>query len=204
MVTMVAATGSVAGAKAAPPVNATNNTATCTGLKGTAKFSPPISETETVGATEVTTISAKLTDCTSNLTGLTVKDGTVKGSFSDAITSANGCASLLGSNSESGTLSTKWTTTPKLSSGDSVVTVHSVQGGVAPDGTNAEFQIPGSSPDSGTGSFSGTDSGASGSTAAQTKQTVTALGKSCAGKGIKTLTIAPVTGSGAPVAAFFG
>ena len=203
MVTAIG-TGTIAGAKAAPPVNVTNNTATCTGLKGTAKFSPPISENETVGATETTTIKAKLTGCTSNATGLTVKSGTVTGSFSDTITSANGCASLLGSNSEAGTLSTKWTTTPKLSSGNSVVTVHSVQGGVAPNGTNAEFQIPGSVADSATGSFSGTNSGASGSTAAQTKQTVTVLGKSCAGKGIKSLTIVPVTGSGAPVAAFFG
>ncbi len=203
-VSMIAATGTIAGASA-PTINATTNTATCTGLKGTAKFSPPISENETVGATEVTTIKAKLTGCTSNATGLTVKDGTVKGSFSDTITSANGCASLLGSNTESGTLTTKWSTTPKLSSGSSVVTIHSVQGGVAPDGTNAEFQIPGSTPDSATGSFQGTDSGASGSTAAQSKQTVTALGKSCAGKsGIKSLSLVPVTGSGAPVAAFFG
>ncbi len=203
-VSMVAATGTIAGAKA-PTVNATNNTATCTGLKGTAKFKPAISENETVGATEVTTIAAKLTGCTSNATGLTVKGGSVKGSFSDTITSANGCASLLGSNTEAGTLTTKWTTTPKLSSGSSVVTVHSVQGGVAPDGTNAEFQIPGTVADSATGSFSGTDSGASGTTAAQSKQTVTALGKSCAGKsGIKGISLEPVTGSGAPVAAFFG
>jgi hypothetical protein len=86
-----------------------------------------------------------------------------------------------------------------------VVTVHSVQGGVAPDGTNAEFQIPGTVADSATGSFSGTNSGASGTTAAQSKQTVTALGKSCAGKsGIKGISLEPVTGSGAPVAAFFG
>jgi hypothetical protein len=145
-----------------------------------------------------------LTGCTSNATGLTVKGGSAKGSFSDTITSANGCASLLGSNTEAGTLTTKWTTTPKLSSGASVVTVHSVQGGVDPDGTNAEFQIPGSVADSAR-SFSGTDHGASDTTPAQTTQTVIALGKSCAGKsGIKSITIVPVIGSGAPAAAFFG
>jgi hypothetical protein len=31
---IIAATGGVAQAKAAPPVNATNNTATCTGISG--------------------------------------------------------------------------------------------------------------------------------------------------------------------------
>lgn len=202
-VSMIAATGTIASASA-PKINATNNTVTCTGLKGTAKFSPPITENQTVGATETTKVAAKLTGCTSNATGLTVKGGAVKGSFSNTITSANGCASLLGSNTENGTLTTKWTTSPALSSGNSVVTIKSVQGGVAPDGTNAEFQIPGSIPDSGTGSFQGTNGGATDSTAAQSTETVTVLGKDCAGKGIKELKIVPVSGSGAPVAAFFG
>jgi hypothetical protein len=201
---LVVATGASAGAAKPPPVNATTNTATCTTVKGDAKFSPPISENETVGGTETVTIKAKLSGCTSNATGLTIKGGSVAGSFSSTITSANGCVSLLGSNSESGTLTTKWKTTPALSSGDSVVTVNSVQGGVAPNGTNAEFQIPGTVPDSATGSFSGTDSGASGSTTAQSTSTVSQLSTDCGKKGIKELKLEPVAEASPPPAAFFG
>jgi hypothetical protein len=201
---IIAATGSVASAKAPPPVNVTTNTATCTGISGSVKFNPPISQNQTVGATETITVKAKVSDCTSNYSGLTVKDGTVTGTFTSPITSMSGCAALFGNTNVTGSLSTKWTTTPKLSSGNSDVTVNSVQGGVAPDGTNAEFEIPGTTPDSATGSFSGTDNGASGSTAAQSKQTTAALGKDCDGKGIKSLTLAPVSGTGAPTAAFYG
>ena len=162
---LVTATGGLAGAKAAPPINATTNTVTCTGVAGSAKFSPPLTTNEGAG-NETTTIKAKLSGCTSNATGLSVTGGSVSGSFSATHTAGtNGCASLAGSSSESGVLTVKWKTTPKLSSGNSEVTVSSVDGGLGSDG-NATFTIPGSTPDSGTGSFSGTDHGASDSTTA--------------------------------------
>jgi hypothetical protein len=157
-----------------------------------------------VGGTETITVKAKVAGCTTNAAGVALKDGVVSGTFTSPITSTNGCAALFGNSNVTGTLTTKWSAKPKLSSGNSVVTVNSVQGGVAPDGTNAEFEIPGTSPDSGTGSFSGTDNGASGATAAQSKQTTTALGTDCGKKGIKSLTLEPVSGAGAPTAAYYG
>jgi hypothetical protein len=186
---LVAATGGMASAKAAPPINATSNTVTCTGVSGSAKFSPALTTNEAAG-TEKTTIKAKLTGCTSNATGLAVASGGVSGSFSSTHTAGtNGCASLAGSSTESGVLTVKWKTTPKLSSGNSSVTVSSVSGGIGSDG-NATFTIPGSTPDSGTGSFSGTDHGASDSTTAQTTTSASSILSSCEGKkGLKAIGI---------------
>jgi hypothetical protein len=198
---LVTATGGLAGAKAAPPINATNNTVTCTGVSGSAKFNPPLKTSEAAG-NETTTIKAKLSGCTSNATGLSVASGSVSGSFSSSHTAGtNGCASLAGSSSESGVLTVKWKTTPKLSSGNSAVTVSSVNGGLGSDG-NATFTIPGSTPDSGTGSFSGNDHGASDSTTAQTTTSAASILSTCEGKkGLKSIGIeSPQSGS----AAFLG
>ncbi len=187
-VSVVAATGSMAGA-GAPKIDATHNTVTCTGVSGTVKFSPPITTNESAG-TETTSIKATLTGCTSNATGLTVLSGSAKGSISSTHTAGtNGCTALAGNNTENGTLTTKWKSSPKLSSGSSVVTVHSVMGSIGSNG-NATFHIPGSTPSSGTGSFSGTDNGASDATSAQTTTSASSILATCeTAKGLKSIGI---------------
>jgi hypothetical protein len=198
---LVAATGGMASAKAAPPINATTNTVTCTGVAGSAKFNPPLKTSEAAG-NETTSIKASLTGCTSNAAGLTVTSAKVSGSFSSSHTAGtNGCASLAGSSTESGVLTVTWKTSPKLSSGASSVTVNSVSGGIGSDG-NATFTIPGSTPDSGSGSFSGTDHGASDTTTAQTTTSATSILSTCEGKkGLKSIGIeSPQSGN----AAFLG
>jgi hypothetical protein len=164
---VTAATGRSASAGAPPMVNATDYTVSCQAVNGSAMFSPTVTSSEPAGTT-VATIKVKLSDCTSDTTGLTVTSGSVSGSLSDTHGAEDGCTSLVGPPGDpslitvTGTLTTKWKTSPRLSSGNSVTTVHSVEGSVAGDGL-VRFDIPGSggAANSGTGSFSGTDGGAS-------------------------------------------
>lgn len=196
------ATASVASAGGST-VNATNDTATCTTVSGSAKFSPPISTSEAAGST-TTTVKATLGSCTTNAVGLTITSGKTSGSFTSNPHSAgtNGCTALAGATPESGSLSTKWKTSPKLSSGNSVMNVTQVYGTIAGDG-NAEFEIPGpGGTASGSGSFQGTNGGASDSSNAESTVPATTLLSTCEGKkGLKGFDFTTPT-SGGPAANF--
>jgi hypothetical protein len=182
---MIAATGGVANAAG---INAKMNTVTCTGITGTAKFSPTVTKSEPAGTTK-TTITATLSGCTSNATGLTVKSGKVTGTLSDKHVAEDGCTGLAGSIPAVGKLTTKWTTTPTLTSGNSVISVKSLTGGVGSDG-NATFSIPGSTPNGPpSGSFEGTNDGASDATSAQTTTSAASILKTCDSKGLKSISI---------------
>jgi hypothetical protein len=91
----------------------------------------------------------------------------------------------------------KWKTSPKLSSGNSVIQVNSVKGSVGGNG-NADFTIPGTIPNgTPTGSFQGTDGGAGDSTSAQTTTPALTILTTCEGKkGLKSIGItSPQSGS---------
>ena len=192
---MAAAVGSSAGA-GAPKVNATDATVTCTGISGSAKFSPAITSDESAG-TSKTTIKATLTGCTTN-DGVTVTKASASGVLTSTRTAGeNGCTALAGSSDDTGTLTTKWTTTPKLSSGSSAIKVNSVSGSVGSDG-NATFSIPGSVPNgTPSGSFQGTNGGASDATSAQTTTSAASILTTCDGKkGLKSFKIeSPASGA---------
>ena len=70
------------------------------------------------------TDATQLTRCTSNATGLTVTSGTVSRRLSDTHGAEDGCTSLVGPLGDpslipvTGTLTTKWKTSPQLSSGN--------------------------------------------------------------------------------------
>ena len=185
---MIAATAGTSAAKAPPKVNATTATVTCTGISGTASFKPSVTSNEPAGTTK-TSIKATLTGCTTN-DGVTVTKASVKGTLSDTHPAENGCLGLAGSISATGPLTTKWTTTPKLSSGASVINVNSLTGGIGSDG-NATFSIPGSTPNgTPSGSFQGTDGGAGDATSAQTTTSADSILTTCGGKkGLKSIAI---------------
>jgi hypothetical protein len=183
----IAATGGMASAKTAP-VNATTATVTCTGISGTAKFSPAVTTSESAG-TGTTSIKATLTGCTTN-DGVTVTGAAVSGALTTTRTAGeNGCVALAGGSSAVGNLTTKWKTTPKLVTATSTIAVKSIAGSIGSDG-NATFTIPGTTPNGApSGSFQGTNSGASDTTTAQSTGTAASILTTCEGKkGLKSFT----------------
>jgi len=192
----IAASGGMASAKAAPPVNATTATVTCTGIAGTAKFSPAVTTDETAG-TGTTTIKATLTGCTTN-DGVTVTGGKVAGALTTTRTAGeNGCVALAGGSSATGNLVTTWKTSPKLTSPTSTIKVTSIAGSIGSDG-NATFSIPGNTPNgTPSGSFQGTNAGASDTTTAQTTTSAASILSTCEGKkGLKSISIkSPASGA---------
>jgi hypothetical protein len=193
---MIAATGGLASAKAAPPVDATHATVTCTGISGSAKFVPPVTVSESAG-TGQTIIKAKLTGCTTN-DGVTVSGASVSGTLTTTRTAGeNGCVALAGGSDAAGALTTKWKTAPKLSSGNSVINVKSISGSIGGNG-NADFNIPGTVPNGApSGSFQGTNAGASDATSAQTTTSAATILTTCEGKkGLKSIGITtPASGA---------
>jgi hypothetical protein len=178
-----------AGAAKSPPINATTNTVTCTSLKGTVTFSPTVTSSESAGP-DTSALDVSFSKCTSNAAGLTVTSGKATGTLNGSRTAGeNGCVSLAGGSTDTGTVSVAWKTKPALSSGDSVLSVNSVAGGVASDG-HGYFSIPGSVA-SGTpsGSFQGTDSGSGDQSTAQTTDTAAKLLSTCDKSGLTKIDI---------------
>jgi hypothetical protein len=177
-------------------VNATTATVTCTGISGTASFKPAVTSSETAGSATVA-IKATLSGCTTN-DSVTVTKASVSGSLTTTRTAGeNGCTALAGGSAAAGPLTTKWTTTPKLSSGSSVIQVKSIEGSVGSDG-NATFSIPGTVPNgTPSGSFQGTNAGASDKTLAQTTTSAVSILTTCDGKkGLKKISIeTPASGA---------
>ncbi len=175
-------------------VNATNYKVHCTSITGTISFSPALKLPGTTSGAEKSTVKLTLGGCTATPTTGGTAVTVTKGVVSGALTGSGGsaCTGLLGSSAQSGTLTTKWTTSPALSSGSTVLTPHTVLGGT--NGTNGTFSIPGAVPPSATGSFQGTDGGASTIASAVTSQTVTQLLTSCGtALGLKSVSIASGT-----------
>jgi hypothetical protein len=192
----IAATAGTSAAKAPAKVNATTATVICTGISGTASFKPSVTTNESAG-TGKTSIKATLTGCTTN-DGVTVTKASVKGTLTTTRTAGeNGCIALAGGSAAAGPLTTKWSTTPKLSSGASVINVTSIAGSIGGDG-NATFSIPGNTPNGApSGSFQGTNAGASDTTTAQTTTSAASILATCeSAKGLKSISIeSPASGA---------
>jgi hypothetical protein len=185
---LVVASGGMASAAKSPPVNATTAKVTCTGITGTAKFSPAVTAKETAGS-GTTTITASLTGCTTT-DGVKVTGAKVAGTLTTTRTAGeNGCAALAGNTSDKGKLTTTWKTTPKLATPTSSIAVNSIAGSVGSNG-HASFKIPGSTPNgTASGSFQGTNHGASDTTTAQSTATAASILTTCEGKaGLKSFT----------------
>ena len=198
-VSVVAATAGTAGA-GAPKVNATDYTVTCTGITAKADFSPALTTAGGASSNEKTSISGKASGCTATPNGggtpITVSGATLKGTINNA-TSTHTCGGLTSPTTETGSLSIKWKTNPKLTDTTSVVNPTTVTGGVGAD-LHATFQLAFGTATS--GPFQGTDSGVSSSTNAETTIGISAIETACNGKGLKSVSIVANTNPGAGAA----
>jgi hypothetical protein len=188
--------GQPAGAKG-PAVNATDGTVVCSSIRGTVKFSPPLTTNEKAGTT-TSTFRGTLEECSATVPSsppVIVHSAQSLVEFrSPHGPGFDGCdipaaraadvGRAAGATSGAGTLTIKWRSTPKLSSGPSIVNVSSTETSVASDG-NLLVQFPGPGGTSGgaTGSFSGTNSGASDTLAAQSDLSASTIEADCSSKG---------------------
>jgi hypothetical protein len=165
--------GSASAARSNP---AGAGTVTCSKIKGSISFKPPLKAGGT--SAEKTTIKVTVSGCSGGTPNPT--KGAVKEIISSG-TSTNGCTSLSTSAPES--LTVKWA--PKsLSPSTSSYSGYTL--GTAGNG-DEEFILPDSG---GTGSTIGSFSEGSGSTAtAVLNETATTIGTQCSGKGVKSLKI---------------
>ncbi len=178
---VVAVSGGIASANTTGP--AAKDSIICKAITGTLHFNRPLNNTGYSSGTIVTTVSATLSSCTvSGTYHVAVSKGVVTGTITSAAGTSSHkigkCASLVGSASETGALTTKWTSTPTVSS--SVIHVRSDLGGT--HSGHGTFTIPGSvsnSP-SPTGSFGGTlQTGSLDKSVAQTTLTSGAILTAC-------------------------
>jgi len=183
-----------------PPTVTANGTAACgkastgtNGISGTITFTPPLKNGGT--SSEVTSVKIKEKDCTDTSTNLAAH-GILKGKVKQSISSpssTNSCTGLTTSAAE--TLTVKWTyknsagtvldivnPTTIAFSGYNIVSSTNPPWTVSGD---EGFQLPGgSSPSSsGSGSFVGTDAGASSTAVAYLGLTATQLANDCASSG---------------------
>jgi hypothetical protein len=196
-ITAIAATGGFAAA-AAPKIDATHYTVSCTKITATAKFTPALSTAGAPVSNQATAIKGSASGCTATPSAggaaVTVVSAAISGTINDA-SSNHQCTGLLTPTTETGSLTIKWKTTQKLVSGTSVVNPGTVTGGAGGDG-HATFTLGFNAATS--GPFQGTDSGVSSSTDAETTTTVGAINGLCGGKkGLKSIAIVQDTNVGA-------
>jgi hypothetical protein len=195
--TLLAATGSPVGAKSAA-VDATNDLVACTGVSGTLKFSPPLTN-GTLVTHETITFKATVSSCgAEGPSSVSIASGKLTGSL--VLPGSSTCNSIIAADVQplTGGLNVKWKTTPKLSSGNSVITPASGSWLFdtrfdTPDFTSpyrlfAEF-FP-STPQA-SGSFTFGDRGRADSINLMSVETQSDIAASCAGKGLKKIDLAP-------------
>lgn len=186
-------------ASASSGVVETTASVVCTGVSGTATFSPPITSNQKAGTQKIK-FKATLSGCTaSGNASVTISEGAVKGTISTTRTVGNGCRNLFGGTADvTGSLTIKWTSTPKIISGNSVVTVHTLSASIDTSNNNVEYQIPGTggTASSGSGSFEGSDRGASDLIAVDSTLSYTGQEITCGDSRLKSIDLEP-SGSGA-------
>lgn len=171
-----------------------NGTITCNSITGSITFKPPLVNNGSAPETSTAKITESgCTDTSTNLPAGTVVTGSVKTTLSNG-SSTDSCTSLLTSSSES--LPVKWSgKSGKTKVGiEPSVVAFSGYNVVSNSKGDEGFQLPGngsggSGTASATGSFTGTDGGASSSAVVYSTSTAGQLLSECGKKGIKKLTI---------------
>ncbi|MGA2522074.1 MAG: hypothetical protein ABSG81_14810, partial [Acidimicrobiales bacterium] len=187
---VVSLTGPASATKA-PPINASNYEVICGGQKGTAQFSPALIDGAPATGTDSLKIKATLSDCQTTAphggAPLRVKKGTVTGTLTG--TRGHSCSLLEDTLSNggnlpfTGSLSIKWSTTPKITSGVTVVTAPSADLGFT--GSDNSLTIPGITRGTVSGSFSSNPSQSFSYSVSKTS--VLDLVSQCGGSGLQTL-----------------
>ena len=167
-------------------VNATNYSVSCTSITGVQGFNPRLSNTP---ALETSTFKAKLSGCTAVPTAgglaVTIIRASIVGSFHWS--SPTSCTALAGTSFPTGNLVVSWRTSPRLSSGPTVIPVASFTG--EPDLAVAWVNVRGAPP--ATGSFQGTDGGSSDSIVYSSIDTLVTIMSKCSGPGVRKINMQP-------------
>jgi hypothetical protein len=176
-------------------VDATSHTVTCHSfVLASASFLPALT-TAGGGGNPAIKVKGTLYGCTDNTdANLVIDKGAVSGILTG--TSGNSCLTLLGPTTVTGSLTVKWKTTATSTdcylSNVTTLTPNSINGTTfgpsgSVAGTYGAFQIPGASPPSVTGAYSGGDGGATTTFFSTTTEDVGALVAFCGSvKGLKT------------------
>jgi hypothetical protein len=175
-------------ALASSPHSAANDTIVCKKLTGAITFSPKIDAAGYTSGSLKTTVSTTLSGCTvKGPTPETVSKGTTTGTLispAGTKTAPSGkCTSLTKGGAVTGTLTTKWTAS--VATPNSVVVVKSDKAGTA--GSHGTLTLPGTLKGSASGSFLGTNKGASDTTTSEASATSTVLAAQCLSKGLPSL-----------------
>jgi hypothetical protein len=178
-------------------VDATNDLVGCTAISGTLKFSPPL--TNTAVTHETITFKATGTNCVAGgPSPVSITSGKLTGAL--VAPGSSTCNSITEASVQSltGGLSVKWKTTPKLSSGNSVITPAAGSWFFDTDFQSPDFASPNrlfaeffpSTPQA-TGSFTFGDQGRADSVNLMSVETQADIATSCAGKGLKKIDLTP-------------
>jgi hypothetical protein len=157
-VTVVAVSGN---AYAAAKINATDYAVTCGSQVGSSSFVPALAFPGNTSGVETFKIKMTLSDCTAiappGSPALKVTKGAATGSLTDDL--GNSCDQLVnatlnqGNLPFAGSLKIKWTTSPKLSSGDTILPAPSASMGQIGGGGDSTLTFPGETEGVITGSF---------------------------------------------------
>jgi hypothetical protein len=179
-------------ASASNPHTAATDTITCNNITGTVKFSPKEDKTGYTNQAVKSTVTATLTGC--KVLGGT-KETVTKGTVTGSITGTKGttkapagtCAGLVAkSSTDTGTLTVAWQASPTVPA--SVLHVKSIAGGTTSKGFGF-FTIPGSVKGTASGSFLGSNAGASDKSTSQTVKTAKSLATTCLSSGLTSISI---------------
>jgi hypothetical protein len=194
---VIGATGGLA--TAAGSKTAGTDTAACKTITGTVTFSPKLTKAGYKSGHISTKITATLTGCTAaGATKETLKSGAVSGTIVGATGTASKptgtCTGLAGNSVDTGTLDIKWTATPAIS--ESALGIKSVSGGAVGSGSSAHgtFTIPGTTKGTASGSFLGSNKGASDKSIAETVESPTTILNTCDKSGLSSIKIQTETG----------
>lgn len=158
----------------------------CTTVTGTVTFTPALTTTPT---TVQTKISVKVSGCTAT-GGLKPKSGTATSTTS---TSNDSCGTLTGGSTSPQTLKTKWAPGTKIK--PTTLTFGGFLPATQPVTNDVGFALPNpaGAPTTGSGSYLGTDGGASSTATVYSNQTAGAVGAKCSTTGLSSLTLASGT-----------
>jgi hypothetical protein len=192
------AVGSTAASASSPRVLTNTDTIVCKDITGTVSFSPKEDAKGYTNEAVKATVNATVSDCTeSGPTTIAVDKGVVTGTLTGSkgtkSSPAGTCAGLLAkSSTETGTLTISWDSFPS-GIDPSDLTIASIGGGKTAKGYGF-FTIPGAVKGSAIGSFRGNNKGASDKSTSQTKDTASALAKSCESSGLSSVAITKESG----------
>jgi len=198
-VSIVAVSGGMAGAS--NPHTAATDSVACKDITGTLTFSPKIDAKGYTSGHISTKISATVTGCTvTGSTPITITKGTIAGTLVGATgtkTKPDGqCTGLGKGGSEIGNLTTTWTASKGGPVPNSVLGVKSNIGGTVGSGSteHGTFSIPGATKGTSSGSFLGTNKGASDKSQSETKLTYGSVASTCLKSGLTSLAIVQESG----------